>query len=95
MSAPAAAGTPPVALQGVAGEAAVPSAAYSTPNNRMVWEISRQGSLSNLQQRTEPLPELQPGQALVAVRALGERPSLAACSRCLCQTTCYWVPWIA
>ena len=38
---------------------------------RSVWSITKQGSLSNLSVLKEPVPELLPGQALVAVKAIG------------------------
>lgn len=41
------------------------------PRAREVWRIDRAGSLARLTRRTEDLPDPPPGQATVAVRAIG------------------------
>ena len=53
----------------VTTSAATTSAAI--PSERSVWRITRQGAVANLQLQSEPMPELQPGQVLVEVAAVG------------------------
>jgi NADPH:quinone reductase-like Zn-dependent oxidoreductase len=41
------------------------------PQTREVWRIDRAGSLKRLTRRTEDLPDPAPGEARIAVQAIG------------------------
>lgn len=70
-------GAPPAAhrrmarVAAAAGAAAAASAPPPAPAQREVWRISAQGAVTNLRLESEPVPQLAPGQALVAVRCVG------------------------
>ena len=49
----------------------VPTAPDQRPTSRDVWRIDRAGSLARLTRRTEPLDPPGPGEARVAVKAIG------------------------
>jgi len=78
------------AARASAPSTAAAQSATATPSSdeREVWRIAKQGAVSNLRLEREPLPELQPGEALVEVRCIGLNFADVFCCLVSCAAVC-------